>query len=878
MSKISKALLATTIAIPSLVMSGGALANNDSELYDLLSAIKSNPTNTGSSEINTLVYATRGGASDEFLAFLTDEIHAQDFQFPLTKNADNSYQFALLAIYNNLNKLRANQLAMPDVVLEPIDDHKGQYVPVPGLIKPDTPRINEPKLIDLDHTIRSSQIPSFIDYKLPGLYAVPGENIKIKVEVVSGHWNGKSLATIRVNQHKDNLTARDGLMRSPVVSASQALTPGEFTISSAYGGLISLQNHQYDNTGDFKTRITIEGGVIEAPVYKSEFTSTEQFTEQMDSGAPWGILEAEHVSAVVPAHELYSTADSLEQRQQIWSKVINRAIEHKGVDDSQPEFAALDPALQVIFVNDIQIKIGSWHSGYPIMAGPKQKLVGNPVEGNAWHINHELGHNFHSGYTGWKIEKGKSTEVSNNLYSTNHYAHAYAEGTAHYSRLVFDNVDRFYDAYNVIKAGSKYGDKAAAGVRLVLYRQLQLADPDFFKKLNQEVILQRMGIHPNEKTTRNRLTPPEFMVKYGSPILGYSLVGFMDYWGVAISDEVRNLISSQYDEPTIPVQHLFEDINYTRYVFNPDTYENQTHINDLATTFPADAGWTTYRHDMADNYDVSDLLTVTVDGEPMPVCRFNDVDQELFSVTSVFGVVEDGYCQIGEHNSLHGQQNASSINFQVVDLTKNEINGDVLVTLPSLAQTGQLCFRHQSPWTGVGYSLNGRRCSGNMTASNGNSWSFSSRNQMLSVKPFIPYIFPEDEAWTEHSNAATPLAVNIEGKERTVCRSHYKGYEIFGFVDNGHCAIGINNSVEGIVNYKNPDYQVVDSSLIPPNRQITTSLQNGSVVDLCYRKDGRFIGVGYSYDKRRCQSDAAAMKASNGSDWTFSSGSKFIVN
>lgn len=869
--------LATAIAIQSFSASTLALTFNDIQVQQLLAEIKANPSSTDKTKFNTLIYTANGGVSSEFLQFLEDEIHAQNFEFPISINSDKSYQFSLLAIYNRLNGLRANQRAMPSIVLEPVDDYKGQYVPVPGLIKPGTPILETLVEVELDHTIKASSIPSFIDYKLPGLFAVPGENITVKVEVLSGSWNGRALASLRVNQHTDDLSSRSSIVRAPTVSASIALTPGEHTISSAYGGLISITNQQYNNNNEFKTKITIQGGVVEAPVYKESYDSPSQFAQEAAKGAPWGILEGKHIAAIIPAHELIDTADHLEQRQQNWERVIAGTIDHMGLDNSQAEFSTLDPALKVTYVNDIQIKTGSWHSGYPIMAGPKQKLVSKPVHENAWTIAHEIGHNFHTSYRGWKIEKSKSTEVSNNLYATNHQAKAYLEGDPYYSRLVFDNTDRFLDAYNILNQGNKYGDKATGGVRLVLYRQLQLADPEFFKKLNQEVLLQLKGIHFNEKTTKSRLTPVEFMVKYGSPILGYSLVGFVDYWGVAISDEIRELVSNQFDEPVTPVQFLFEDINFKRYVFNPENYDNQVRINELAHNFPADAGWITYNNQFTNEVDAPELLSVIIDGEPAPVCRFNSVDQENWTANSVFGFVKNSVCTIGDYNSLHGVQGASSINFQVVDLMAHELNGEVAVTIGNPLQTAQLCFRHQAPWTGLGYSLNGKRCSGNMTASNGNGWSFSSRNQMLSVQKEQAYSFPDDQAWVIPSTAIAPLNIDIQGEKRTVCRMHYKGGEVFGFAAQNTCAVDMNNSVEGIVNYSSSEYQVIDTHLATPGELATTTLKDGQVVDICYRKDGVKVGVGYSLNKRRCQSSQAQMKAFNGGDWTFSSGNKFIT-
>ena len=336
--------IAAAMAVQSFSVSSYVETPNDTQLHQLLSEIKASPISTDKGKINTLISAANGGASSEFLQFLEDEVQAQNFVFPLTISSANAYQFALLAIYNRLNGLRADQKSMPAIVLEPVAEYKDQYVPVPGLIKPGTKILETPVAVEFDHSIEASSIPSFIDYKLPGLFAVPGENITIKVEVISGTWNGRALAALRVNQHTDDLSGRSGLVRSPSVSASIALTPGIHTISSAYGGLIAISNQQYARNG-LKTKITIQGGVVAAPVYKAAYDSPEQFAQEASKGAPWGIMEAEHVAAVVPAHELISTAADLEQRQQTWSEVINRAIDHMGLDNSQAEFSLLNPAL-----------------------------------------------------------------------------------------------------------------------------------------------------------------------------------------------------------------------------------------------------------------------------------------------------------------------------------------------------------------------------------------------------------------------------------------------------------------------------------------------------------------------------------------------------
>ena len=270
--------LATAMAIQGFAAPIQALTLNDTQVQQLLSEIKANPTGTDKTKLNNLVHSTNAGVSSEFLQFLEDEIQAQDFVFPLSLNSEKSYQFSLLTIYNRLNGLRADQKSMPSIVLEPVDDYKGQYVPVPGLIKPGTPILTTPVAVELDHSIIASSIPSFIDYKLPGIYAVPGENITVKVEVVSGTWNGRSLASLRVNQHTDDLSGRSSIVRSPSVSASIALTPGEHTISSAYGGLISITNQQYGNTDGFKTKITILSHIsilLENIIYLSHGTGVD---------------------------------------------------------------------------------------------------------------------------------------------------------------------------------------------------------------------------------------------------------------------------------------------------------------------------------------------------------------------------------------------------------------------------------------------------------------------------------------------------------------------------------------------------------------------------------------------------------------------------
>lgn len=167
--------------------------------------------------------------SESFKQHLVSEIYQQTFNFPISLYSSGAYQFALLAAYQRSFGLEPNQQAMPLSVLDPIPGYKGQNLSVPGNILPGTKMVSVS--VDIDHSIKAPKIDySFHHMIMPGYYAVPGE--KIKVEVISGQWDGKgTVVTLRINQHTDNLTGKTTINRSPQVSGKLNLVPGEYELA-----------------------------------------------------------------------------------------------------------------------------------------------------------------------------------------------------------------------------------------------------------------------------------------------------------------------------------------------------------------------------------------------------------------------------------------------------------------------------------------------------------------------------------------------------------------------------------------------------------------------------------------------------------------------
>ena len=251
----------------------------------------------------------------------------------------------------------------------------------PGAVSEDAERVSRTLTIELD-------VP---DWHSTGLYAVPGEAVKITLpegaEVLG--------LSLRIGAHSDNLWGLDAWRRMPSISRVFALDAAETFVASPYGGLVYVVVPRRAGVGGgeglMDVDVTIDGPV-EVPHFKlGETDLNEWLTTIRHHAAPWAEIEAYDMIVTVPSTSVRALDDP-ETVALTWDRVMELDAELAGY--------AAPRARPERFVSDEQISAGYMHAGYPLMAhlDVKEKLVdvAHMLEGN-WGFYHEVGHNHQSG-------------------------------------------------------------------------------------------------------------------------------------------------------------------------------------------------------------------------------------------------------------------------------------------------------------------------------------------------------------------------------------------------------------------------------------------------------------------------------------------------
>ena len=124
-------------------------------------------------------------------------------------------------------------------------------------------------------------------------------------------------------------------------------------------------------------------------------------------------------------------------------------------------------------------------------------------------------------------------------------------------------------------------------------------------------------------------------------------------------------------------------------------------------------------------------------------------------------------------------------------------------------------------------------------------------------------------------NLQRAYQLDFNGEMKTLC--YMNGVDnslevetLLGFVENGECNVGENNSYNQTKGYSSSSYGIFDrySVTINGNGQVQLTLpESGLTTQICYRSDDPWTGVGF-YRNGRCESN---MLASNGRNWGFGS-------
>jgi len=211
------------------------------------------------------------------------------------------------------------------------------------------------------------------------------------------------------------------------------------------------------------------------------------------------------------------------------------------------------------FVNDVQISIGSAHSGYPVMnTGFKADKANVPTNAvNDWLLWHEIGHNLASA----PFTAAGSTEVTNNLLALYMQELEGRNANPRMDRIIFD----IQKAPMWLNANKGHGwSNGDAGMRLVMFGQLKIwaknnfsldnwysADDvkpaiynkdegwNMFKLMHRKARGDKQGDTLNGRNGKNYCSPQEtslsggdLMMLCSSYVSGYDLSDFFTVWNV----------------------------------------------------------------------------------------------------------------------------------------------------------------------------------------------------------------------------------------------------------------------------------------------------------------------------------------------------------
>lgn len=288
----------------------------------------------------------------------------------------------------------------------------------PGLVSVLEPRLQDVNVeLDLDYKkvspyIRINVVPG--NWFSTGLYAAPGELVRIVVpEDAEG-------LTVQVGAHTDNVSNKTPMLRPGVVFTRKLLLPGVNYVRNIYGGTIYLIP-----TGPSKKKITVTfSNVVKSPDFVLGKTTDEEWKEMLRrSNVPVFEMRGERFIITMYRKVMLTMLEnfSAEAVMKKWDEAIVKDYnEWYGLEDDPADPLDQAPGTPHRFVLDIQISLGSGHSGYPCMAYMDWHSDFLDIDvinsGASWGPYHEIGHNFQmSGMWSWGGEDALG-EVSNNLF------------------------------------------------------------------------------------------------------------------------------------------------------------------------------------------------------------------------------------------------------------------------------------------------------------------------------------------------------------------------------------------------------------------------------------------------------------------------------
>lgn len=350
-----------------------------------------------------------------------------------------------------------------------------------------------------------------------GLYAPAGEGVRVKVPA-----RATSLGLrVRIGAHTDELWDVDRWKRVPAITLSRPVTRGEFLVASAFGGPIYIE---VEKGREGVVEIGIEGGV-RAPRFVLD--ATTDWASSRLAPAPWGELEGRRVILTLPSSVL-RTLDDPAPLMRFWDRVADACADLATIPHER------DPRQR--YVADVQLAMGTMHSGYPIMthldAAAMMVDLKRLRSEEAWGLYHEMGHNHQS--APWTFEG--TVEVTCNLFT----------------RYVLETLCNLPLSAQKMTGRPQLGAYLAAGtpfpqwksdpfLALLMYDQLQQA----FGWAPFRQVFARYRALPDAERPENDAQKRDRWMTALSRAVGRNLGPFFEAWGVpttaAARAEVRGL-------------------------------------------------------------------------------------------------------------------------------------------------------------------------------------------------------------------------------------------------------------------------------------------------------------------------------------------------
>lgn len=259
------------------------------------------------------------------------------------------------------------------------------YATFPGSVSPRFPRIS--KQINLSVKVGKQGLyePAGSHRQLhsTGLYVPAGERVVVRI---ADGYLPENIA-VQIGVHNDDLTHLDVLTREGVdLTRTFELNKTQMDIFSPYGGLLLIN---IPDTSKLKNFILDVSGVVEAPYFINNKTTSEQWEKIRNNPGPWAELASDKVILTVPSEKIRNLKNP-DQLLRFWDQVMdaNAKLANVPINRVHPERIIVDEnvAFGYMFTTREKIVVPNDESCELLLDVVKLRNSGS------WGHFHEIGH------------------------------------------------------------------------------------------------------------------------------------------------------------------------------------------------------------------------------------------------------------------------------------------------------------------------------------------------------------------------------------------------------------------------------------------------------------------------------------------------------